>query len=106
MSPRSAQRRAAGITAERHAQGRQGDVYSAGFDLHFLDLHDTAITRMALVGYTPQEIASVTGHSLKTVYDMLKNHYLGGRAQLAEQAIAKLELSARSPSLGPSVDDR
>jgi hypothetical protein len=52
-----------------------------------------------LVGCTPQEIVSVTGHSLKTVHD-------GGRAQLAEQAIAKLDLSARSPSLGPSVDDR
>jgi hypothetical protein len=61
---------------------------------------------MALVGCTPQEIASVTGHSLKIVYDVLKNHYLGGRAQLDEQAIAKLDLTARSPRLGPSVDDR
>lgn len=48
---------------------------------------------MSLVGRAVQQIASVTGHSLKTVTDMLDKHYLGGRAQLAEQAIAKLELA-------------
>jgi integrase len=67
-------------------------------DLHFHDLRGTAITRLALAGCTVPEIASVTGHSIKTVNDMLEKHYLGGRAQLAEQAIAKLDLSAKRTS--------
>ena len=68
-----------------------GAEFGEDNDLHFHDLRGTAITRMALVGCTVPEIASVTGHSEKTVHDMLSRHYLGGRAQLAEQAIAKLD---------------
>ncbi|MCO5079367.1 MAG: tyrosine-type recombinase/integrase [Chelatococcus sp.] len=64
---------------------------SAGLgDLHFHDLRGTAVTRLALSGCTVPEIASITGHSLKDVEAILDAHYLGGRLELAEIAIAKL----------------
>jgi integrase len=60
-------------------------------ELHFHDLRGTAVTRLALSGCTVPEIASITGHSLKDVEAILEAHYLGGRIQLAEAAIEKLE---------------
>ena len=60
-------------------------------DLHFHDLRGTAVTRLALSGCTVPEIASITGHSLKTVQEILDQHYLGGRLELAEAAIKKLD---------------
>lgn len=60
-------------------------------DLHFHDLRGTAVTRLALAGCTVPEIASITGHSLKTVQEILDKHYLGGRLELAEAAIKKLD---------------
>lgn len=59
-------------------------------DLHFHDLRGTAVTRLALVGCTVPEIASFTGHSMDTVQQILDAHYLGGRLELAESAIKKL----------------
>lgn len=59
-------------------------------DLHFHDLRGTAVTRLALAGCTVPEIASITGHSLKDVERILDVHYLGGRIELAEAAIVKL----------------
>lgn len=53
------------------------------------DLRDTAVTWLALAGCDLAEIASITGHSLKTVQDVLK-HYLGMHPELARSAIAKL----------------
>jgi integrase len=50
-------------------------------DLHFHDLRGTAVTR---------QIAAITGHSPRDVDEILKAHYLGGQADLAEQAIVKL----------------
>lgn len=60
-------------------------------DLTFHDLRGTAVTRLALAGCNNSQIASITGHSLRDVDAILDAHYLGGRAELAEQAIAKLE---------------
>jgi integrase len=54
--------------------------------LHFHDLRGTA-----LAGCSVSQIASITGHSLKDVEAILDAHYLGGRIQLAEQAIEKLD---------------
>lgn len=51
----------------------------------------TAVTRLALAGCTVPQIAAITGHSLNDVQDILDAHYLGGRIQLAEQAIEKLD---------------
>jgi integrase len=59
--------------------------------LHFHDFRGTAVTRLALAGCTVPQIAAITGHSLNDVQDILDAHYLGGRIQLAEQAIEKLD---------------
>ncbi len=60
-------------------------------DLHFHDLRGTAVTRLALAGSTVPQIAAITGHSLKDVEEILDAHYLGGRIELAEAAIIKLD---------------
>jgi integrase len=60
-------------------------------DLTFHDLRGSAVTRLALAGAPPQEIAGVTGHSLADVASILDRHYLGDRASLAENAIRRLE---------------
>ena len=60
-------------------------------DLRFNDLRGTAVTRLALSDCTVPQIASVTGHSLKDVERILQAHYLGGKFELAEQAMLKLE---------------
>jgi len=59
-------------------------------DLHFHDLRGTAVTRLALSGCTLAQIAAITGHSPRDVDEILKAHYLGGQAELADQAIVKL----------------
>jgi integrase len=64
-------------------------------DLTFHDLRGSTVTRLALEGSPPQEIASVTGHSLSDVCDILEKHYLGERAGLAEMAIKRLERKER-----------
>jgi hypothetical protein len=48
------------------------------------------VTRLALAGCTVPEIASITGHSPRNVEEILEAHYLGGRVDLAEQAVVKL----------------
>ena len=45
---------------------------------------------LALSGCTVPEIASITGHAMETVQTILDAHYLGGRVDLAESAIKKL----------------
>lgn len=67
-------------------------VAKAGIQgLTFHDLRGTAVTRLALAGCTVPEIATITGHSLKSVEAMLDRHYLGRDIGLAESAISKLE---------------
>ena len=58
----------------------------------FNDLRGTAVTRMALVGCTEAEIASITGHSLRDVRSILDAHYLHRDPELARNAIHKLEM--------------
>jgi integrase len=60
-------------------------------DLRFNDLRGTAVTRLALAGCSVPQIAGFTGHSLKDVERILNAHYLGGKFELAEQAMLKLE---------------
>ena len=57
----------------------------------FHDLRGTAVTRLALAGCTVPEIATITGHDLKTVETILSKHYLGRVNALGDSAIAKLE---------------
>lgn len=71
----------------------------AGLDdteVRFNDLRGTAVTRLALAGATVPEISGFTGHSLKDVERILQAHYLGGKFELAEQAMTKLEQHEKS----------
>src|SRR6516164_4131040 len=60
----------------------------------FHDLRGTAVTRLALVGCTEAEIATITGHSLRDVRSILDANYLHRDPMLAENAIRKLERGA------------
>ena len=57
----------------------------------FHDLRGTAITRLALAGCSPAEIATITGHSLKSVEAVIDRHYLSRVGALGDSAISKLE---------------
>ena len=59
-------------------------------DLNFHDLRGTAVTMLSEAGCTVPEIASITGHSMRNVTDILSK-YLAMTRTLAENAIAKLE---------------
>jgi integrase len=64
-------------------------------DLHFHDLRGTAVTLLSEAGCTPQQVATITGHSLKTVHRILER-YLARTRGLAEQAIFNFENSPRT----------
>jgi integrase len=70
-----------------------------GFDepvrLHFHDLRGTTVTLLSESGNNPQQIATITGHSLKTVHRILER-YLARTSGLAEQAIFNWENSERT----------
>jgi integrase len=70
-----------------------------GFDepvrLHFHDLRGTTVTLLSESGSTPQQIGTITGHSLKTVHRILER-YLARTSGLAEQAIFNWENSPRT----------
>jgi integrase len=70
-----------------------------GFDepvrLHFHDLRGTTVTLLSESGSTPQQIAPITGHSLKTVHRILER-YLARTSGLAEQAIFNFENCPRT----------
>jgi integrase len=59
--------------------------------LTFHDLRGTAVTRLAKVGCSVPEIATITGHSLRDVHAILDSNYLARDPALAESAIRKLE---------------
>jgi integrase len=59
--------------------------------LTFHDLRGTAVTRLAIASATEPEIATITGHSLRSVRAILDTHYLNRDPALAESAIAKLK---------------
>ena len=62
----------------------------------FHDLRGTAVTRLALVGSTEAEIASITGHSLRDVCSILDANYLHRDPALADNAIRKLEQGTKT----------
>lgn len=80
-----------------HFRHRWADTAKkAGIEgLHFHDLRGTAITMLSEAGCTPQEIAAITGHSLKYVGQIL-DKYLARTRPLAEQAIFKFENAERT----------
>src|SRR5262249_22964810 len=63
--------------------------------LHFHDLRGTTVTLLSESGSNPQQIATITGHSLKTVHRILER-YLARTSGLAEQAIFNWENSPRT----------
>jgi len=63
--------------------------------LHFHDLRGTTVTLLSEAGCNEQQIATITGHSLKTVHQILER-YLARTKGLAEQAIANFENSPRT----------
>lgn len=68
-----------------------GASKKAGIDgLTFHDLRGTAITRLSEADCTPQEIATITGHSLRDVAAIL-DRYSARTNKIASAAIAKLE---------------
>jgi integrase len=64
-------------------------------ELHFHDLRGTAVTLLSEAACTPQQIATITGHSLKTVHLILER-YLARTRGLADQAIFNFENSPRT----------
>jgi len=64
----------------------------------FHDLRGTAVTRLALSGATEAEIATITGHSLRSVRAIIDTHYLSRDPALGENAIRKLEGGTKSPN--------
>lgn len=56
----------------------------------FRDLRDTAITRLALAGATIAEIRSITGHTIKSVHQVLE-HYMALDEAMADRAIERLQ---------------
>jgi hypothetical protein len=68
---------------------------AAGRDgLRFNDLRGTAVTRLADAECTPAQIASITGHSQRSIAAILDTYQARTRHQ-ADLAIAKLERSLR-----------
>jgi integrase len=63
----------------------------------FHDLRGTAVTRLALVGCSEAQIASITGHSLRDVYSILDANYLHRDTALGDSAITKLETGTKTP---------
>jgi integrase len=63
--------------------------------LHFHDLRGTAVTLLSEAECTPQQIATITGHSIKTVHRILEK-YLSRTRGIGEQAIFNFENSART----------
>lgn len=59
-------------------------------DLHFHDLRGSAVTMLAEAECSVPEIASITGHSLKSVYTILEK-YLSRTKSLAKSAMTKFE---------------
>jgi integrase len=63
-------------------------------DLTFHDLRGTAVTRLSEAECTPQEIATITGHSLRDV-GAIMDKYSARTDTIAIAAIAKLERSKK-----------
>ena len=79
--------------ADGYSPYTQGDLDLVLSDL-LAALRGTAVTRLAEAGCTEAEIASITGHSVKSVGAIL-DRYLARTKGLALSAIEKLEKSKR-----------
>jgi integrase len=73
-------------------------------DLHFHDLRGTAVTMLAEAGCTIPQIATITGHSMKTVATIL-DKYLARTRVLAGEAMALFE-NAKSTEFANRLQTR
>jgi integrase len=64
-------------------------------DLHFHDLRGTAVTMLSEAGCNPQQIAQITGWSVRTASTII-DRYLARTRGLADQAIFAFENSPRA----------
>jgi integrase len=64
-------------------------------DLHFHDLRGTSVTLLSEASCSHQQVASITGHTLKTVHHILER-YLARTKGLGDQAIENWENSPRT----------
>jgi integrase len=64
-------------------------------DLHFHDLRGTAIMMLSEAGNTPQQIASVTGHTIRTIHQIIEK-YLARTKHLSHAVILNFENSPRT----------
>jgi integrase len=87
-----------GFQASWHIAARKAGIVG----LTFHDLRGTAVTRLAIVGCTEAEIATITGHSLRDVRSILDAHYLARDPALAESAIRKLEAGHKTGTKTPN----
>lgn len=69
----------------------------------FHDLRGTAVVRLGRAGCSVPEIGAITGHSPADVEAILGKHYLGWDAEIAENAIRKLEKRAKRPTKRPTA---
>lgn len=74
------------------AQWEKASADAGITDLHFHDLRGTAVTMLSEAGCTIPQIASITGHSLKTVTKIL-DKYLARTRALAGEAVTLFEKS-------------
>ena len=72
------------------AQWEKASKVAGITELHFHDLRGTAITMLAEAGCTAAQIASITGHSFKSVSTIL-DKYLARTRVLAGEAITRLD---------------
>ena len=107
----SAPRRSVTILTNTQGQSWTPDGFRASWykasrksgvdNLTFNDLRGTAVTMLSEAGCTPQEIAKITGHTLKSAGQILER-YLARTRHLAEAAILKLE-NARATKVTTKV---
>ena len=77
----------------RHSWGKASKE-SGIQELHFHDLRGTAITKLSEAGCTPQEIASISGHSLEYIGNILSK-YVSLTDKHAETGMEKWENSTK-----------
>jgi hypothetical protein len=73
----------------RKVRAEAATVTPGAADKLFMDLRDTAVTRLALAGCTVPEIRAITGHGMQTVHSVLA-HYLALDDRMATSAIDRL----------------
>jgi integrase len=71
-------------------------------NLTFHDLRGTAVTRLFRADCSVSQIATITGHSLKTVQTILDKHYFHRDAQMSRDAIRRREEYENLPTALPT----